>query len=181
VGGQQAAYGPLVKFLPALAQRKHGFDVLFEALDNGDRPLKAYLGVVLFTPPHEAVAALSNLRTYWRELGFQLLADRYFALPLFLHCLPFGPDRQALRDTMRYRTLAATQAVTLMPVFGDWKGTGTPVLNLVARSGQLMELSLFDTASNYNAVIAAQSGSGKGFLTNELLATNLTQVCHYGA
>ena len=54
-------------------------------------------------------------------------------------------------------TLAATQAVTLMPVFGDWKGTGTPVLNLVARSGQLMDVSLFDTASNYNAVIAAQS------------------------
>ena len=75
---------------------------------------------------------------------------------------------------MRYRTLAATQAVTLMPVFGDWKGTGTPVLNLVARSGQLMDVSLFDTASNYNAVIAAQSGSGKSFLTNELLATNLS-------
>ena len=168
------AYGPLVKFLPALAQRKHGFDVLFEALDNGDRPLKAYLGLVLFTPPAEAVAALSNLRTYWRELGFQVMADQFFSLPLFLHCLPFGAERAVLRDTMRYRTLAATQAVTLMPVFGDWKGTGTPVLNLVARSGQLMDVSLFDTASNYNAVIAAQSGSGKSFLTNELLATNLS-------
>jgi conjugal transfer ATP-binding protein TraC len=168
------AYGPLVRFLPALAQRKHGFDVLFEALDNGDRPLKAYLGLILFTPPAEAVAALSNLRTYWRELGFQVMADHFFSLPLFLHCLPFGPDRAALKDTMRYRTLAATHAVTLMPVFGDWKGTGTPVLNLVARSGQLMTLSLFDTASNYNAVIAAQSGAGKSFLTNELLATNLS-------
>ncbi len=37
-----------------------------------------------------------------------------------------------------------------------------------------MDVSLFDTASNYNAVIAAQSGSGKSFLTNELLATNLS-------
>ena len=55
------AYGPMVKFLPQLAQRKHGFDVLFEALDNGDRPLKAYLGVVLFTPPDEAVAAAERL------------------------------------------------------------------------------------------------------------------------
>lgn len=164
----------MVKFLPALAQRKHGFDVLFEALDNGDRPLKAYLGLVLFTPKAEAVAALSNLRTYWRELGFQVMADHFFSLPLFLHCLPFGAERAVLRDSMRYRTLAATQAVTLMPVFGDWKGTGTPVLNLVARSGQLLEVSLFDTASNYNAVIAAQSGSGKSFLTNELLATNLS-------
>jgi conjugal transfer ATP-binding protein TraC len=110
------AYGPMVKFLPALAQRKHGFDVLFEALDNGDRPLKAYLGLVLFTPPAEAVAALSNLRTYWRKLGFQVMADHFFSLPLFLHCLPFGAERAVLRDSMRYRTLAATQAVTLMPV-----------------------------------------------------------------
>jgi conjugal transfer ATP-binding protein TraC len=124
------AYGPMVKFLPALAPRKHGFDVLFEALDNGDRPLKGYLGLVLFTPPSEAVAALSNLRTYWRELGFQVMADHFFSLPLFLHCLPFGAERAVLRDSMRYRTLVATQAVTLMPVFGDWKGTGTPVLNL---------------------------------------------------
>ena len=54
---------------------------------------KAYLGLVLFTPPAEAVAALSNLRTYWRELGFQVMPDQFFALPLFLHCLPFGADR----------------------------------------------------------------------------------------
>lgn len=168
------AYGPLVRFLPTLAHRKHGFDALFQALDNGDRPLKAYLGLVLFTRPSEGVAALSNLRTYWRELRFQVMAHHFFALPLFLHCLPFGAERAVLKDAMRYRTLAASHAVTLMPVFGDWKGTGTPVLNLVARSGQLLEVSLFDTASNYNAVIAAQSGSGKSFLTNELLATNLS-------
>jgi conjugal transfer ATP-binding protein TraC len=61
-----------------------------------------------------------------------------------------------------------------MPVFGDWKGTGTPVLNLVGRTGQLMDLSLFDSATNYNAVIAASSGSGKSFLANELLSTNLS-------
>lgn len=61
-----------------------------------------------------------------------------------------------------------------MPVHGDWKGTGTPVFNLVSRGGQLMNLSLFDSASNYNACIAAQSGSGKSFLTNELISTTLS-------
>jgi conjugal transfer ATP-binding protein TraC len=168
------AYGPLVKYLPQLGARKRGFDALFEALDRGDRTVLAYFGVVLFTPEEEAVAALSNLRTYWRELGFQVLPDRFFCLPLFLHCLPFGAERGALKDLVRYRTLATGHAVSLLPVFGDWKGTGTPVLNLVSRSGQLMALSLFDTTSNYNAVIAAQSGSGKSFLTNELISTNLS-------
>jgi len=41
------------------------------------------------------------------------------------------------------------------------------VLQFVGRDGQLMFFDLFDSSSNYNAVIAAQSGSGKSFLTNE--------------
>jgi conjugal transfer ATP-binding protein TraC len=168
------ATGPIALYLPRLAERARGFRVLFERLDAGDRPVKAHLGLVLFAPKNQATAAASNLRTYWRELGFQVVSDRFFTLPLFLNCLPFGADRSAIRDMQRYRTLAATHAVNLMPVLGDWKGTGTPVLNLISRGGQLMNLSLFDSASNYNACIAAQSGSGKSFLTNELISTTLS-------
>jgi hypothetical protein len=31
-------------------------------------------------------------------------------------------DARAMHDMMRYRTLAARHVVTLLPVFGDWKG-----------------------------------------------------------
>lgn len=168
------AYGPLAKFLPELVTRKHGFDVLFSALEQGDRPLQAHLSLVLFSPKDEAQAVRSNAVTYWRELGFQLMPDHYFALPLFLNSLPFGAERKAIRDMMRYRTLAARHAVALLPVFGDWKGTGTPVIQLLSRNGQLMDLSLFDSQSNYNAVIAASSGAGKSFFTNELVAAYLS-------
>ena len=168
------AYGPLAKFMPEVLARKHGYDVLFSALDNGDRPLQAYLSLTLFCHRAEAQAAASNAITYWRELGFQLMRDRYFVLPLFLHALPFGADRQAIRDMMRYRTLGARHAVALLPVFGDWKGSGTPVINLLSRNGQLMDLSLFDSQSNYNAVVAASSGAGKSFFTNELIASYMS-------
>ena len=168
------AMGQLSHYLPTLGQTKAGYDGLFACLDNGDRPIQCYLGIVLFTPVAEATAAGSNLRTYWRELGFQVMPDQFFPLPLFLHCLPFGADRDAIPHMMRYRTMASSHATTLMPVFGDWKGTGSPVLNLVGRAGQLMDLNLFDSATNYNAVVAASSGSGKSFLANELLATNLS-------
>ncbi|MBV5272080.1 MAG: type IV secretion system protein TraC [Lamprocystis purpurea] len=168
------ALGPLSTYLPALAYRRQGFETLFKSLDNGDRPVHCYLGLVLFAPREEANAAASNLRTYWRELGFQVMPDQYFALPLFLHCLPFGADRDAIPHMMRYRTLAASHATALLPVFGDWKGTGEPVLNLVGRNGQLMDVNLFDSLTNYNAVVAASSGSGKSFLANEIIATNLS-------
>ncbi len=166
--------GPLANYMPALATNKRSLDGLFQHLDNGDRPLQAYLGIVLFTPHDEAVSAGSNLRTYWRELGFQVMLDHYFVLPLFLHCLPFGMDREAIPHMQRYRTMSARHGVILMPVFGDWPGTGTPVINLVGRAGQLMSLNLFDSSTNYNAVIAASSGSGKSFLANELISTSLS-------
>jgi conjugal transfer ATP-binding protein TraC len=169
------AYGPILKFVPHLATRKQNFDTLFEAFMDGDRPVRAYFGAVLFCNPDEEAQAVSNARVYFRELGFQLMEDRFFCLPFFLNCLPFGADRQAIRDSNRYRTMGTRHVIPLLPLFADWPGTGTPTLNFVSRNGQLINVSLFDSGSNYNCCIAAQSGSGKSFLTNEIIVSYLTE------
>jgi len=166
---------PIARFLPALIQRKHNFDVLFDAYGDGDRPIRSYFGLVLFCDDGEESAAISNARVYFRELGFQLLEDRYFCLPFFLNCLPFGAERAAIPDLKRYRTLATRHAIPLLPLFGDWAGTGTPTLNFVSRNGEHMAVSLFDTTGNYNLCIAAESGKGKSFLTNEIIVSYLTE------
>lgn len=169
------AYGPILKFVPHLATRKQNFDTLFEAFMDGDRPVRAYFGAVLFCNPDEEAQAVSNARVYFRELGFQLMEDRFFCLPFFLNCLPFGADRMAIRDSNRYRTMGTRHVIPLLPLFADWPGTGTPTLNFVSRNGQLVNVSLFDSGSNYNCCIAAQSGSGKSFLTNEIIVSYLTE------
>jgi conjugal transfer ATP-binding protein TraC len=166
---------PIARFLPALVQRKHNFDVLFDAYGDGDRPIRSYFGVVLFCENDEEAAAVSNARVYFRELGFQLLEDKFFCLPFFLNCLPFGAERAAISDLKRYRTLATRHAIPLLPLFGDWAGTGTPTLNFVSRNGEHMAVSLFDTTGNYNLCIAAESGKGKSFLTNEIIVSYLTE------
>jgi conjugal transfer ATP-binding protein TraC len=169
------AYGPILKFVPHLGVRKQSFDLLFNAFMDGDRPVRGYLGVVLFCGGAEEAQAVSNARVYFRELGFQLLEDKYFTLPLFLNCLPLGAERSVIRDSNRYKTFGTRHVIPLLPIFADWPGTGTPTLNLISRTGQLMSFSLFDSASNYNACIAAQSGSGKSFLTNELIVSSLAE------
>jgi len=166
---------PIARFLPALVQRKHHFDVLFDAYGDGDRPIRSYFGVVLFCDAPDEAAVISNARVYFRELGFQLLEDKFFCLPLFLNCLPFGAERSAIADLKRYRTLATRHAIPLLPLFGDWAGTGTPTLNFVSRNGEHMAVSLFDTTGNYNLCIAAESGKGKSFLTNEIIVCYLTE------
>ena len=167
------AYGPILKFLPQLGIRKHNFDTLFDAFMDGDRPVRAYFGAVLFCDAEDEAQAVSNARVYFRELGFQLMEDKYFCLPFFLNCLPFGADRMAIRDSNRYRTLGTRHAIPLLPLFADWPGTGTPTLNFVSRNGQMVNVSLFDSGSNYNCCIAAQSGSGKSFLANEIIVNYL--------
>lgn len=168
------AYGPMLKFVPALAAKKHGYDVLFQAIEDGDRIVRVHLGLTLFTrSKDEATLAVSNARSYWGELGFGIMEDKFFNLPLFLNRLPFGADKEAMRDTFRYKTMATRHAIPLLPLFADWRGTGTPVMNFVSRNGQMMSVSLFDSPSNYNCCIAAQSGSGKSFLANEMINSYL--------
>lgn len=170
------AQGPLLKFIPELYRKKMGFDALHEAFQDGDRPVQIYLGMVLFAKDKtQSYAAASNAKTYWAESGFQLAEDRFVVLPCFLNCLPFEADRDAVRDLHRYRTMATRHAIPLLPLFGDWKGTGTPDFMLYSRNGQVMSMSLFDSDASYNGVIAAQSGSGKSFLTNEIISAYLSQ------
>jgi conjugal transfer ATP-binding protein TraC len=165
----------LLKWLPELKQRQEDHQLFHTAVLEGERPIECYFGLFLITPLDRATAAKGNAKVYFRELGFQLMDDRYVVLPLFLQSLPFGAERRMVRDSFRYRTLTTRSVLPLLPLFSEWSGTSTPSLNLFGRRGEWMQFSLFDSNSNYNAVIAAQSGSGKSFFTNELILNALEE------
>ena len=77
---------------------------------------------------------------------------------------------------MKLRNLwSTTMATPIIPVMAEWKGTGTYHAALISRTGQLMSLSLHDATTNKNALIAAESGSGKSFLLNELIFSYLSE------
>ena len=102
-----------------------------------------------------------------------LYEDVYFMLPMFTNTLPGNAQRASQALAMHEKTLATRHAVPLLPLFDDWPGHHESLLNLVSRRGQLMNLSLFESSSNYNAVIAATSGAGKTVLVNELISNIL--------
>src|SRR5699024_8984487 len=101
--------------------------------------------------------------------------DRYMQLPMFINCMPLCADWRELRELYRYKTLTAEQAAPLLPIFGEWKGTGTFHSVLLSRNNQLMSLSLHDSDTNKNAVVCAESGSGKSFLLNDLILSYLSE------
>lgn len=169
------AYGPIAKFSPELLDKKASFDILDKSLREGNKPmLMTYSVLVWGKTEKEAEANAQNMADTWRERGFTLLADKFVQLPVFMECLPLNADKAAVKGLWRYKTLTTEQAGVLVPIFGEWKGTGTPHMLLMSRNGQLMTFSLHDTGSNKNCVIAAQSGSGKSFLINALILAYLS-------
>ena len=85
----QQSSSPITRFEPRLMERKKDFDVLFEALNQGDAPLKFTFTLVLYCDSLKEVELLSsNACSYFRELGFMLYEDVYFMLPMFLNTLP---------------------------------------------------------------------------------------------
>ena len=170
------ASGPLVKFVPILLDKKNDFDVIYESLQDGKKPLKMSYHVVVFGKSKDEVeSAAMTARNFWRTNRYEIMVDKFIQMPVLINCMPLCCDCDAINDLNRHKTLTAKEAAPLMPLFGEWKGTGTPHLNLLSRNMQLMSFSLHDTGSNMNGVITAQSGSGKSFLTNEVISSYMSE------
>lgn len=103
------------------------------------------------------------------------MEDKFVCLPIFINHLPLCTDRKAILDLYRYKTMSTEQVVPMLPIFGEWKGTGTFHATLISRNGQIMSQSLHDSDTNKNLVIAAESGSGKSFEVNELITSYLSE------
>lgn len=163
-----------------LYTQKAELDSLLEAGRHGHAPMRVWSGVVLFNAPEKAKREAEYVANLWRKAGFRCSPERYISLPVFLAGLPMMYDPAMdppTRGLQRANTMNSFNAATLMHVQGDWRGSdplrGGPLL--VSRRGQLASIDLFDTSSNYNFVVVAQSGSGKSFFSNELAVDFLSR------
>lgn len=167
--------GPMSKYIPQWAKRGKSLRIALDAVEDGDRMVKAYIGIAVISDSEERVVqASTEVQAMMREMGFQMMEDRYVVMPLFSQLLPFAADEDTAAGINRYRRLPTRSVVPMLPVLGSWRGTGTPLLTLIARDGNLMSVSPNDTDGNMNVVVAAQSGAGKSFLANEVIFNYLS-------
>ena len=170
------AFGPLLKIAPVLADKKHSLDLLYDDFQEGARPLSVSHHVVIFgRNEHHAVEQAARAQSIWQTYGYSIMEDDSIVLPVFRNCLPLCTDYGAINELKRYQTMTNKECPAVLPVFGESKGTGTPHIELISRNGQLMSFSLHDSQTNKNAVIAAESGSGKSFLTNAIINAYLRE------
>jgi conjugal transfer ATP-binding protein TraC len=169
------AFGPMLKWFPEIGRRLEGLELMQEAMAAGDRPVEIFPALFVFSSNEdELIAATSNVKTTFREKGWIMVEDNFIQTSLLLNHLPFGADPTAHKFLSRYGIVAARHAVHFLPCVSEWKGSGTPAVTFFTRNNQVMSFDLFDSNTNYNAVICAASGSGKSFLANELICSYLS-------
>ncbi len=175
----RAAFAPvLLRARPELGDAIGDFDTIYNSVKDGGRLIRMAWELVVFSPTRQQLIAESQeLIQYFSKMDLKLMVDRYIQQEMFFNTMPFCVDTKFLfgGESKRYLTLTNTIALVLLPIFSEWKGTGTGHVALISRTGQLMTLSLHDAHTNKNALIAAESGSGKSFFTNELLSMYMSE------
>ena len=120
-----------------------------------------------------------TLNKLWSSAGFELQIEKFKTIPTFIYSLPMAPIKETMDFLNRAKTVIISSVPNLIVVQSDWKGTGWykrpqyPGFVFFSRRGQVQLISLWDSETNYNLFIAAQSGAGKSFLMNEFITNFL--------
>jgi conjugal transfer ATP-binding protein TraC len=167
------AKSPLAKFKPSAGKEYEDWHHVRQRLSEGDRLVKVFYQVTLYSKPIDASSNERKLRDLYRANGWKLHKQSYLQLQSLLAMLPMMMTEGLFEDLKllgRLKTLTAFNAVTIAPLQGEWKGTAQPSLLLPGRRGQVALWNPFDNAEgNYNVAIAAASGRGKSVLTQEYI------------
>lgn len=98
------------------------------------------------------------------------MQEEIVSLPFFLSAIPFNAMYSLTTNNVRRAyTMFSYNAAHLTPFQFDWKGSGTPVVPLITRSGQLAFIDLWDTNGGMNACVVGPMGQGKSVFVNHLI------------
>lgn len=163
-----------------LYERKDRVSSLLKVVGDGHQLVRAYTGINLYTPVEEARAQTEYVKGLYRRAGFRMSEETYIGLPAYIASMPLqytpsmDPPNKGLQ---RAWLMSSLNAASMVQIQGDWRGTGEEKggMLLVSRSGQVATFDLLQTTINYNFVVVAASGSGKSFLTNEIVCDFLSK------
>ena len=128
--------------------------------------------LVWSTDQVKARESCSRALRLWENQGYVMQQETIFRKVLLLSALPFCFYNQGKNIQFMERDFVASMesVLPLLPVQGDFAGSGTPRILFIGRKGQLVPLDFYEKgAINFNTFCAASSGSGKSFLVNYII------------
>lgn len=156
-------FGGMARFIPVLGYKKEGIDTLIYEMDGGGVLCELNFTVTLFSRSMERLnGTISNYRAWAASYGYVLQEDKRILKALYYTVLPMNASVNGIQNLFRFHTLAMSHAVQLLPIIGDWNGTGHGGASLLSlRRGTLASFDPYHSTTSYNGVIFAESGAGK--------------------
>jgi conjugal transfer ATP-binding protein TraC len=158
-----------------LFHRKHAeYQMLQQIISTGEGLVLMSHYIHVYYPLGQSESAFQEVKSLYQTFGFKVVNNSNLQLPTLFCSLPLFHDFSATIEQKRYYMMSLytqTNVVNLMPLFSDYKGTGNPVLMFLSRRGQVQFFDIFQSDTNFNVAISANSGAGKSFLTNEIVTS----------
>lgn len=165
-------FGGLAHMIPMLKYKKQGIETLIHEMDGGGGILcEMNFTMTLFSRDLERLNGLATTFLSWAASHrFEMRDDKRILKPLFYLLLPLGTTLGGIKNLFRFHTMAVSHAIRMLPIIGNWGGTGMGGSSIFAtRRGTLALFDPHDSSSGMNGTIIAGTGSGKSFLAQHLL------------
>lgn len=173
---EQVKPGKFTALFPLFHKKHAEYKLLQSVISNGEGLMLMNHTIHVYYPPGQSESAFQEIKSLYKTFGFHMVTNSNLQLPALLCSLPLFHDFSASIEQKRYRMMSLytqTNVVNLMPLFADSKGTGKPILMYLSPRGQVQFFDFFQSQTNYNASVSAESGAGKSFLVNDIVTSYL--------
>lgn len=169
---EQVKPGKFTALFPVFHKKHAEYKMLQNSISNGEGLMLMNHMIHVYYPLGESEAALQEVKSLYKTFDWTIITNKNLQLPSLLYSIPLCHDFSSALDQKKRNMLklyTQTNVTNTMPLFGEYKGTGNPILMFLSPCGQLMFYDIFQSDTNYNVAISAESGAGKSFVTNEFV------------
>jgi len=165
---RQSEGNALAKYIPRIAKKAEESRYVAHLLDENAIPLPSYFTLFITEQSkndlnYTSRVAISKLSQH----GFNFEREKsQNMIAAFLESLPLNHIEE--RDTFlnRRTTLFDANLASMIPLIADVTGSGTPDEMYIGKKGGIAFFHRYDSDTNYNLSIVAESGGGKSFNTS---------------
>jgi len=140
--------------------------------DAGESPLNAMWTFVIYDNNKNRLEEYyGKVISQFKKKNWSLIQENFgnIALLSMMYSLPLNYNDNIKNILKRFRILFLSNNTQIAPLISDARG-GKMVIPYIGRSGQLQGFDFYESDTNYNAVVAGESGSGKSYTQNDIHA-----------
>ncbi|MDB2613578.1 type IV secretion system protein TraC [Chlamydiales bacterium] len=166
----------ILKMIPGMQEELNELQMVRNRMEKGAKFVWSSFTVGLWARDKEFASYEETLKSLYRINRFRISETKYTHLPHLLSALPmaFTEYSHDMKGLNVLRTTLTDECSSLMPIMGEWVGSGSEGMCLVGRRGQLAFWSPFKQSSgNYNCIVSGKSGKGKSLFMQDLMTSGL--------